>query len=116
MLQMDEEANPLRYIELGELSLAERAALIHALEMAYTEAQQAGSQLSPNPARAFVITHWQVDCWRPADDRFPRGTAHKSGSRHSRTPVSRTARGSGEFPALAVRERATESRLARLNK
>jgi hypothetical protein len=46
---MHEEENPLRYIQLGELSLSERAALTRALEMAYREAEEAGSQSFDTP-------------------------------------------------------------------
>ena len=46
---MHEEENPLRHIQLGDLSLSERAALTRALEMAYREAEEAGSQSFDSP-------------------------------------------------------------------
>ena len=46
---MDEAENPLRFIYLADLSSAERAALTHALESAYTEAKEAGSESFDDP-------------------------------------------------------------------
>ena len=46
---LDEEQNPLRYLESGRLTLAERSALGQALHIAYRDAANAGSECFSSP-------------------------------------------------------------------